>query len=143
MERLDYDQIWIDEVGNVIGLGSGDGPFLSYYAALDEVGWTEIALLLEAMETEGRRQLRDAVLSGELTVQVLCEMRYREQAHELEVARPPGPYADDTAATLRERFEEVYKARYHRTVPGVPLEILTWGVRVSGPLPEPPLPTVA
>jgi N-methylhydantoinase A len=112
----------------------------SYRAALDEVDWTEVTRLLDAMETEGRQQLRGAHLSGEIAVQILCEMRYHGQAHEVEIVSPPGPYGDGTAATLRERFEEAYKARYYRTVPGVPLEILTWGVRVTGPLPEPPLP---
>lgn len=39
MERLGYDQVWIDEVGNVIGLirGSGDGPRLQFNTHLDHV----------------------------------------------------------------------------------------------------------
>jgi N-methylhydantoinase A len=117
--------------------------YRSYGKALDDVDWAEVAELLGAMEREGRQHLRGVDLSGEISVQILCEMRYQGQAHQVQVGCPTGPYGDEIAASLRARFEKAYKSRYHRTVPGVPLEIVTWGVRVNGPLPELPRPMVA
>jgi N-methylhydantoinase A len=117
--------------------------YKSYYAPLDEINWSDVNDLIRAMEAEGRCHLVGAGLSEEISVQALCEMRYTGQAHEVQILGPTGLYGAPTADILQRRFEKAYKARYHRVVEGVPLEVLTWGVRVSGPLPEIPLPPAA
>ena len=45
MTRLGYDQVWIDDVGNVIGLirGSGGGPRLQFNTHLDHVDPGDLA----------------------------------------------------------------------------------------------------
>jgi succinyl-diaminopimelate desuccinylase len=46
MKRLGYDDVWIDRVGNVIGVvrGSGSGPSVQFNAHLDHVGVGDPAL---------------------------------------------------------------------------------------------------
>jgi len=114
--------------------------FQSSYAPLADVNWNRVNGLLHSMEKDGRRQLSGANLSGQITVQSYCEMRYMGQAHEVQIALPSGSCRQESTEMLRKRFEEAYRARYHRIVEDVPLEILTWGVRVSGPLPKLMLP---
>ena len=44
---------------------------------------------------------------------------------------PPRALTADDAATLRQAFEETYRALYGQTVPGQEPEILTWTLTVS------------
>ena len=114
--------------------------YQSHYAGLDEINWDEVAKKLESMEAQGREQLEGAIQPEDISAQFQCEMRYRGQAHQVQVPFPAGPYGPETSDALLQRFEQIYRSRYLRTPDGVPAEVLTWGVRASGPLPDLPLP---
>ena len=60
-------------------------------------------------------------------------MRYRGQGHEIAVPLPVRPYRGDDAATLRAAFEDAYRRLYHRVIPGVEVEVLSWVLLLSAP----------
>ena len=62
-------------------------------------------------------------------------MRYRGQGHEIAVPLPTRPYRDDDAALLRDAFEDEYRRLYSRVIPGVEVEILSWVMLLSAPVP--------
>ena len=63
-------------------------------------------------------------------------MRYEGQGHEIEVPLPVGSLPKNAKQWIRERFEEIYRNIFGRTVPNVDLEIMSWGVVVSTPVPD-------
>jgi N-methylhydantoinase A len=63
-------------------------------------------------------------------------MRYRGQGHEIAVSVPGGLYTKGAAAALTEAFEAAYRRLYSRVIPGVEIEVLSWVVLVSAPVPQ-------
>lgn len=66
-----------------------------------------------------------------------ADLRYRGQAHELEIA---GDDPDPTA--LAEAFHEGHEQRFGYAQPDEPVELVNLRVRVEGPPPEVPLPEI-
>jgi N-methylhydantoinase A len=64
-------------------------------------------------------------------------MRYRGQGHEIGVPLPPGPYTGEDAPALLAAFEAAYRRLYSRVIPGVEVEVLSWVLLLSAPVPEP------
>jgi N-methylhydantoinase A len=62
-------------------------------------------------------------------------MRYRGQGHEIAVPLPARPYREDDAALLHTAFELEYRRLYSRVIPGVEVEILSWLMLLSAPVP--------
>jgi N-methylhydantoinase A len=58
-------------------------------------------------------------------------MRYRGQGHEITVAAPSGALGADAAEILRQAFDARYAQLFGATIPGLPIEVLTWTVRVE------------
>ena len=63
-------------------------------------------------------------------------MRYVGQGHEIRVPLPSGPLDAAHVPTLVAAFEAVYRERYERLGPPVPIEIINWRVGSSGPQPD-------
>jgi N-methylhydantoinase A len=51
------------------------------------------------------------------------------------VALPTRLYRDDDAVPLRDAFENEYRRLYSRVIPGVEVEILSWVMLLSAPVP--------
>src|SRR5205085_7083382 len=62
-------------------------------------------------------------------------MRYRGQGHEIAVPVPARPYRAEDAAELLVAFETAYRRLYSRVIPGVEVEVLSWVLLLSGPVP--------
>ncbi len=58
-------------------------------------------------------------------------MRYRGQGHEITVPAPGGVLRADAARVLRQAFDARYAQLFGETIPGLPVELLTWTVRVE------------
>jgi len=109
----------------------------SYYARLDNLDWAKADALLTEMESEGAATLAEAgVARTGLTFRRSAEMRYIGQGFEVSVPLPDGPLTPERLSEVQEAFAVAYRALYGRTAEGVPLEVLTWRVVVSGPRPE-------
>ncbi len=104
---------------------------------LDAADWAAINALYAEMEAEGRALLaRAGVAATDVRVARVAEMRYLGQGHEVEAAIPQGALSEATLPAVTKAFETAYRALYHRTPQGVPIEALNWRVTVSGPRPE-------
>ncbi|HWF00702.1 MAG TPA: hydantoinase/oxoprolinase family protein, partial [Caulobacteraceae bacterium] len=84
-------------------------------ALMDQIARAARALLGEGVFTEKRR----------------AYMRYRGQGHEIAVVLPDGALDAASAPALRDAFEARYAQLFGRAIPGVPVEALTWSVRVE------------
>ncbi len=104
-------------------------------ATLTEVCWAEVCAALEAMRREGAERLgRAGVPETAVRVEVGVDVRHRGQGDSLNI--PLGEGLDRvSAAQVEAAFHEGYTALYGRRPPGVPIEVLTWRLRVSGPRP--------
>src|SRR5262245_10980197 len=101
---------------------------------LDRADWTGVNRLFAEMEAEGRAVLREAgIADADITFRRTAEMRYAGQGHEVEGPVPSGPLGPESLALLTSGFEDAYRALYHRTPMGVPIEALNWRLVVSGP----------
>jgi N-methylhydantoinase A len=127
-------------VGSTIGMLAAPLAFdfvRTAAARLDALDWDEIARLLAEMEREGREVLtRSGLRDDDLAIERAADMRLIGQAHEITVELPgPSPEAGDEPR-LAQAFEASYASLYGRTPPGVPIEIVSWRVRLQGPTPE-------
>jgi N-methylhydantoinase A len=101
---------------------------------LDQADWPGINRLFAGMEAEGRAVLREAgIADADMTFRRTAEMRYVGQGHEVEGPVPSGALGPESLAALTCGFEDAYRALYHRTPMGVPIEALNWRLVVSGP----------
>jgi N-methylhydantoinase A len=104
--------------------------------------WDVVASLLAALEAEARIPLgRAGVPEAEIRVDRWCEMRYRGQGYEVEVALPDGPPGPAWAGLVRTAFERAYRALYQHVPDGHVIEAVTWRLRAQSAAPDlPPLP---
>jgi N-methylhydantoinase A len=65
-------------------------------------------------------------------------MRYRGQGHEIAVPLSTRAYGGSDAAVFHDAFEEAYRRLYSRVIPGVEVEILSWVLLLSAPIPAEP-----
>jgi N-methylhydantoinase A len=56
------------------------------------------------------------------------------------VALPNRSYRDDDAAIFHTAFEDEYRRLYSRVIPGVEVEILSWVLHLSAPVPTEEIP---
>ncbi len=92
--------------------------------------------LLAAMRAEAEAIVRLGAPDAELSETRSAFMRYRGQGHEIAVPVPGGVYGEGDAARLLEAFEAAYRRLYSRVIPGVEVEVLSWVVLLSAPVPE-------
>ncbi len=108
----------------------------SHYGRLDSLDWAVVNRLLAEMEAEGRALLgRAGVPAGAVAVTRTADLRYSGQGHEVNVLLPDGPLGEDQVGEILRRFVAEYRRLYHRPGPEVPVEAISWRVRVSGPRP--------
>jgi N-methylhydantoinase A len=104
----------------------------SWPTALEGLDWSRADLVFGEMEREGDVVLRSSGIEAGRHVRE-ADMRYVGQGHEIRVLWPEARSAD----VVRAAFEREYLRLYGRLGPeDVPLEIISWRVRSSGPAPD-------
>jgi N-methylhydantoinase A len=63
-------------------------------------------------------------------------MRYRGQGHEIAVPLPSRAFNSDDSGLFHAAFEEAYRRLYHRVIPGVEVEVLSWVMLLSASRPR-------
>ena len=63
-------------------------------------------------------------------------MRLIGQAHEITVELPGAPPVPGDEGRLEQAFEQTYTGLFGRTPPNVPIELVSWRVRLAGPRPD-------
>ena len=91
---------------------------------------------LEDMKNTATRIVEPAALGQPLTEVRSASMRYAGQGHEITVPIPNHRLAQQDGASLRDAFETKYRDIYHRNVPGAEVEVITWSVLVTAPVPD-------
>src|SRR5207248_609291 len=91
--------------------------------------------LLAAMRAEAEAIVRRGEPKAPLTETRSAFMRYRGQGHEIAVPLPVKTYRPEDAGELLAAFETAYRRLYSRVIPGVEVEILSWVLLLSGPIP--------
>lgn len=105
-------------------------------APLGETSWPEVRRALKQLVAEGTRQLTAAgVPRAEIGVEVAADVRHRGQGDAITVELGDA-LGRDAVRQVEEAFEEAYVRLYGRRPPGVESEVMTWRVRLAGPLPR-------
>jgi N-methylhydantoinase A len=103
---------------------------------LGETPWREVRRALKEMIWEGTRQLTaTGVPKDRISVEVVADVRHRGQGDAIPVELGAG-LGDDPIRQVEDAFAAAYVLLYDRRPPGVEAEVMTWRVRLAGPLPE-------
>ncbi len=130
-------------VTSAIGLLAAEVKFdlsRSYVTRLGALDPGHFRRIVEEMTAAGSEVVREAGVTGPLTVARTADLRYVGQGYELTVPLPDGPIGDDTAERLRAAFHSVYAQRYGYADPKAEVELVTVGVSVIGVGPDVRLP---
>ncbi len=140
-EKLGLDEV---VVPSYAGVGSAVG-FLrapiayeivrSQLQRLDAFNADQANALLAAMRAEAEAIVRRGAPTAPLVETRSAFMRYRGQGHEITVPLPVRDFYAKDGAQLRLAFEDAYRRLYHRTIPGVEVEALSWVLSLSAPPP--------
>ena len=151
-EKLGLDRVVVPAqagVGSAVGFLRAPIAYEIVRSALQRLGEFDpdrANALYRAMREEAEAVVRRGAPDTPLTETRSAFMRYRGQGHEIAVALPARPYRAADAVTLRELFEDSYRRLYHRIIPGVEVEVLSWVLLLSASpptavAPPPPLPS--
>ena len=109
-------------------------PSVEYTRSLvnrvDALNWSAARTLVGDLERRGRTLLREAgAADADVVIALAVDMRYVGQGYEVTVSLD-GPVIDrGDSRVLTEAFEAEYRRRFDRTVPGTPIETISWRVR--------------
>lgn len=108
----------------------------SRYTTLTNFDSDCINTLLAEMAQEADAVVRAGAPDQTPTHRCVAFMRYHGQGHEIEVPLPSRALKPEDSINLRAAFEREYSAQYNRTVPGMTVEILNWGLTASSTAPS-------
>lgn len=107
----------------------------SFYQRIDALDVASVNAMLAQLAGAAREIVASAAPGQTVAEQRVAYMRYTGQGHEIPVALPAGELAATDGAALAQAFEDAYAALYARTLPGNPIEVISWSVNVSTPQP--------
>jgi N-methylhydantoinase A/oxoprolinase/acetone carboxylase beta subunit len=122
-------------VASAIGLLIAPAAFdfaHSYPTPLESADWQQVKALFDDMEAQGQTMLRETGIDKDgIQIMRSVDGRFKGQVHEIQILLP-----DDLANTnitdFTERFNAAYRKLYHYVPGHMPIELLTWRVKVSG-----------
>ncbi len=149
-QALDVERVVVPESA---GVGSAVGFLLapvsyevvrSRYSRLSELQLTDVRRIVQALRSEAVAVVEQAFVQTErdtlnLQVDARAYMRYLGQGYEIAVDLPPIPDASNSEGSglwrdeLRTAFERAYEALYHRVIPDLDLEILSFSLAARTP----------
>jgi N-methylhydantoinase A len=146
-EKLGIDRVLIPSsagVGSAVGFLQAPIAYEIVRSALQRLAEFDADAanaLVTAMRAEAEAIVRRGAPDASLSEARSAFMRYRGQGHEIAVPLPVRRYQSGDAELLRSAFEDAYRRLYHRIIPGVEVEILSWVLLLSAPPPaQPPAP---
>ena len=111
-------------------------------APLESADAVRINAFLREMEAAGKALVATCgVAMAKLSTVIEANMRFAGQSFELSVPIK-GALGKRELVKAKQRFFDLYKARYHRLNRDVPVEIVSWRVIVKGPAPKVKMDTV-
>ncbi|WP_306253940.1 hydantoinase/oxoprolinase family protein [Parvularcula sp. IMCC14364] len=131
------------------GVGSAIGFLLapvsyevvrSRYMLLDALNAKDVEQLVQDMRREAREIVAPALGSEKVEENCTAFMRYAGQGHEIAIPFSPVNDVEALGGNLRSAFSSQYKHLFGRTIPDMPVEILTWSLAMTGPKPNQEMP---
>ncbi|MCU0594959.1 MAG: hydantoinase/oxoprolinase family protein, partial [Desulfobacterota bacterium] len=103
-----------------------------------ELEWVQETFL--DMSRTGKERLKAMGIPGDQSVEYRsADMRYRGQGHEIKVPLPEGKIDGAWLEACRKAFDHAYRTIYHRTMEGIPVEVVNWRCLVSAPVDDIPM----
>jgi N-methylhydantoinase A len=103
---------------------------------LDAISLDEREAVLGELRAEGRTVLASAGVAPEaVAFRYAVDARYHGQGNEITIPLGEGESWTVSDAEVKERFAQRYQAVYGLTIPGVPIEIVTWRLSAYAPAP--------
>ncbi|MEM8973503.1 MAG: hydantoinase/oxoprolinase family protein [Pseudomonadota bacterium] len=107
-----------------------------YMRELDHIEWQHVNDRYGELESQGRKQLKDAGVEDGVTVVLSADMRYYGQRYEVTVPLSRSDLSAAGAANIQAQFYKAYRDYYGREIADVPIETVSWRMNVSGPRPD-------
>lgn len=108
---------------------------------LDRLDFAAINRAFDDMLQEGRALMAASGAAASRTIAFrTCDMQFVGQGHTLTIELPTGPIGPGLEEKLKQRFERRYRTLHRRLPASVPIEVVNWRTRVSGPDPKIALP---
>jgi N-methylhydantoinase A len=136
------NRLGIDAV--IIPAGAGVGSALGFLSApianevvrtrhmrLDTFDPQAANNIIEKLRAQALELVKTAAADAPVAETRYASMRYVGQGYEIDVGIQGMVLDESGAEDLREAFETEYRRLYTRIVPGVPIEIVTWRIRIS------------
>lgn len=126
------------------GVGSAVGflkaPFgyevvKSAFMRLDQCDINEINTTLDELSASAAAVIKESGSELETLWERRAFMRYHGQGWEIPIDLPEGPYSEADRELFSERFKTAYTQFFGRPIDGLPVEIISWTVKASSPLP--------
>ncbi len=136
-EKLSVERILVPlgaGVGSAIGFLRAPVSYQvtrSRYGILEDLDLGDANGWLESMGDAAREIVQSATTDTDLIESRQVDLRYAGQGHELVIELPARELVESDVGGLRDTFEQRYAAQYGLTLPGMPLEALTWSVTVA------------
>ncbi len=109
----------------------------SHHQRLSKFNARAATTLMADMRAEAKKVVEPGAAGSKLVEKRIAFMRYVGQGHEVAVNLPTDKFGADAAKALRKAFEKSYSELYDRTIPHLDVEVLTWALLLSTPLPKP------
>src|SRR5215470_11637300 len=104
----------------------------SYKLVVDRLDLARVNAMLASMESEGLAAVKGAAVAAPV-IQRSVDLRYLGQRYEVNVPLPARALTSRDVPGLVGRFNEMYRRRYGREIRDVPIEAVTFRVRVGSP----------
>ena len=103
----------------------------SHYTTLEQFDLVGVNRLLNGMRDEAVRIVSAGAAGAALHEERIAFMRYKGQGHEIEVPLPTRELTAADLPHLLQQYELEYRAQFHRSVPGMVIEIMNWAVTIA------------
>jgi N-methylhydantoinase A len=108
----------------------------SFPVALREANWGSADQVISELSAEGVRLVNWAGVKPEnTTIEISADMRYRGQGHEITVPITPAQIRSRDVEAMERAFAGEYRRLNAVSGPNAAVELVTWRVRVRGPVP--------
>jgi N-methylhydantoinase A len=140
-DKLGLDRVLVPSnagVGSAVGFLRAPIAYeivRSQLQRLDAFDAEAVNALFAAMRAEAEAIVRRGEPTAALSETRSAFMRYRGQGHEIAVPLPVRVYEAADSEVLLAAFEAAYRRLYSRIIPGVEVEVLSWVLLLSGPVP--------
>lgn len=140
-EKLGIERLLVPPgagVGSAIGFLRAAFSFeatRSTYMRLSAYDPGAVQNVLKELAHEAEAFVRSCDTTSPLTYERKAYMRFVGQGWEIPVVLSEADYEASESSAIMARFETAYRALFGRTVEGLDIEVTSWSVRVSTPVP--------